>query len=188
MKKKYIWLFIVSALFFCTILTSIIYGYTKNTRDYNVKQLGKSENNTEVIQTSTNNEIKVSPNARVFQKQYYKHCGHTIEDSFTVPEELINKTRGEIEKYYYGWTIESFTNKEIHLFRESFGICDEHYVVKDTNGNLSVYRKTDKGEDELYLCTEIITKYLPEEDYNKLENGINIIGKENLYSLLQDYE
>ena len=36
--------------------------------------------------------------------------------------------------------------------------------------------------------TEILTKYLSEEDQIILKNGINVVGKKDLESLLEDFE
>ena len=45
-----------------------------------------------------------------------------------------------------------------------------------------------EGKDVMYKMVEYSTKYLPEEDREKLKKGIGIVGKENLSALLEDYE
>ena len=189
MRKKYIILFAIFIFLFILVLTSIIYGYEKSKKHYGYKKQDTiNKVNEVVVQTASNDGIKISPNAKVHQKQFYKKCGHTVEEIFSAPEQIINKNKAEVEKYYYGWKIEQISNKEIFLYKENYGICQEHYVVKDLDGTLMVYKKNENDDEELYLRTQINSKYLPEDDYNRLKNGICIIGKENLYSLLEDYE
>ena len=42
--------------------------------------------------------------------------------------------------------------------------------------------------EELYETTSVYIEYLPEKDQQELQNKIEIIGKENLYALLENYE
>jgi len=67
-------------------------------------------------------------------------------------------------------------------------MCNEHYIVKSVDGMINVYNKNESNEENLVYETKIFTKYLPKEDQTKLKEGINIIGKENLSSLIEDYE
>ena len=68
------------------------------------------------------------------------------------------------------------------------GICDEHYLLKENNGYIAIYRKDNEGKEKLKETTQIVTTYLPETDRQSLKNGIEIIGKENLSLTLEDYE
>ena len=144
--------------------------------------------NNDVISTTSNEEVVVLPNAKIILKQFYKGCGHTVEEELSVPEEVVNMNEAEVKKYYFGWDIKKFSGTEIIIYRENVDICGEHYLVKDVDGVINVYRKNDRNEEILVTSTDIITKYLPAEDCEKLINGINIIGKENLSTLLEDYE
>ena len=44
------------------------------------------------------------------------------------------------------------------------------------------------GEEELYEATNIYLEYLPEKDKKELENKIEVIGRENLNALLENYD
>lgn len=68
------------------------------------------------------------------------------------------------------------------------GLCDEHYIVKENNGFISIYTVDKEGIHKLKENTEISTMYLPEQDLENLKVGINIVGKMNLYGFLEDYE
>lgn len=141
-----------------------------------------------IVTTSNSEKDKVSPNAILIMKQYYKGCGHTIDEKYDVPKDIVNMTEEEVEKYYSDWTVSSFSEEKIEIYKENSGICDEHYTVKDTNGYITIYSKGNSGEEKLIQTTEILTKYLPDEDKARLKNGVNIVGKQDLSSFLEDFE
>ena len=191
-NKRIIFISIILGCIFSSIVGLGFYRYTQRKTVSNgivIKQLASSEENVEndIVQT-TSNEEKVTPTARIIMKQYYKKCGHTTENEFSVPEDIINMTKKQVEKYYFGWSIDNFSSQEITVSKENSGICDEHYIVKDIDGLINVYCLNNDNEESLVYSTEIETKYLPTEDRGKLENGIRIVGKDNLSALLEDYE
>ena len=67
-------------------------------------------------------------------------------------------------------------------------MCPEHYKIGVAEGVINIYRKDEDGEEELYEMTNISLEYLPEEEKIKLENGIEIIGEEELNSVLEILE
>ena len=46
----------------------------------------------------------------------------------------------------------------------------------------------EEGEEELYETTNIYLEYLPEEDQQEIEKKIEVIGRENLNALLENYD
>ena len=151
------------------------------------------ENNTELnnnfntIETS-NTEDKISPNAILIKKEYFKACDHLIREVEDIPEELINGTQEDVEKMYSDWEIEDYNNNEITLYKEENGNCGEHYFVQDHYGVIGIYTVNENDEKTLKEDTEISTKYLPEADLEKLQEGIEIVGKTKLVEFLEDYE
>ncbi|MBR6033713.1 MAG: BofC C-terminal domain-containing protein [Clostridia bacterium] len=141
----------------------------------------------ELIQTNWT-EKKVSPNATFIYKLSYKKCGHTIKKYDTAPQITVNNTKEELEKIYSDWTIESFSNNEVVLSKTEEGMCDEHYVLKNEEGQVAIYTIKENGEENVLERTGIIIKYLPEEDQKKLKEGIRIDGHEELNRYLEDYE
>ena len=127
----------------------------------NNKQLNNETNANVAIETSSI-DMKVSPNAIIIQKRYYKSCDHLIKEVVDVPEDLINK--------------------------EFDGICNEHYVIKEHDGVIGIYTENNEGIQEWQEDTEISTKYLPDTDLEQFKIGTKIVGKNNLYSFLEDYE
>lgn len=130
----------------------------------------------DIIETSVSDE-KVSPNATLIIKKHYKKCGHTTEDYASVPEEVVNKTEDEVKKIYSDWKIERFSENELVLYKELTGICKEHYILKEHNGVIGIYTLNDSDEKIFQEDTSIATEYLPEEDFIRIQEGIEAIRK-----------
>ena len=145
------------------------------------------ENDIDEIKVSET-ETKVSPNAELVIKKYYKECGHTTEEKRDVANDMVNKTQEEIEKLYPDYKVESFFNNKIVLIKEEEGQCDEHYIIRDENSNIMIYKILSDGKEEIYQNTGISTEYLPETDKISLRDGIKVFGRENLNSIIEDFE
>lgn len=139
------------------------------------------------VETSSAEDV-ISPNAIIIEKVYYNSCDHLKKVQKDIPEELVNKTEEEIEQIYGGWDIEKFSPTEIIVYKEMSGNCGEHYFVQNHNGVIGIYTVDEYGVKKLKEDTEISTQYLPEEDIQKLNAGVEIIGYTKLTEFLQDFE
>ena len=148
----------------------------------------REEINKELAMTSTLGEDKISPNAVIYFKTYYTECKHTTTETVDIPEELVNKTREEVAEKYKDWDIGEFTNQEITLYCEQQDICPEHYVIREKDGYIAIYQIGENGTETLKEMTGIVTNYLPETDILRLEEGIKVVGKEELNATIEDYE
>lgn len=146
-----------------------------------------STNNLNIVETNTN-EIRISPNAFITFKEVYSKCGHTTEEFVEVPKEFVNLTENELKEKYKEWTVEKFTDTDIILKKEVDGSCNEHYIVKDVNGVVTVYQVLEDGTQKEYLVTDIATEYLTDTDKISMEKGIEVNGKQNLNQLIENYE
>lgn len=199
MKKISIILFVSSiAIIFSAVFGWMIYEVTKInkaekqkiavTQDtINDECTEFAEKQESVIQTMAN-EDKVSPNAIIIFKTYYNACKHTKQDTEETSQELVNMSRQELQEYYKDWKLKGFSNSEIVLYKEIEGFCDEHYKLKSKDGNVSIYKLNENGQEVWEADTDINVEFLPEEDRLKIENGLEIIGKENLNKIIEDFE
>ena len=146
-----------------------------------------TENNTNMVETNANEE-RISPNAFITFKQTYKKCGHTTSEFVEVPQEFVNLSENELKERYTDWTVEKFTDTDIILSKEVEGSCNEHYVVRDVDGTVTVFHILEDGTEEEYMITDIATEYLTDTDKIEMEKGIKINGKQNLNQLIEDYE
>lgn len=144
------------------------------------------ESNTLVKETSSEGE-KISPNCSIIFRRHYNDCGHTLEQYSSVPTELVNKTKEDLQEQYQGWTIEEFSRNQIVLYRDFDSECGEHYILREKDGKVAVYLKTGDTE-ELVEETDIATEFLTETDRIELQNGIEANGRVELNQLIEDYE
>ena len=78
-------------------------------------------------------------------------------------------TEDELAEELPDWQIEEFSENRIVLYQEQDGECNEHYIVRDKDGQVVIYQKTENGEEEIEV-TDISTEYLPETDKIQMEN------------------
>ena len=141
----------------------------------------------EEIET-TSQEEKISPNCLVVLKKYYEECNHTINEYVDVPQDLVNGTEEDLKKEYPYWQIEKYSSSEIILYKEFNSNCGQHFVVKEDEGKITVYKINENNEEEIYEKTEISVEYLSETDKSKISEGIRVNGIEELNQLLEDFE
>lgn len=146
-----------------------------------------NSDNQNVIETNVK-EVRISPNAFITFKETYEGCGHTTVDFVEVPEDFVNLSEEELKDKYSDWNIEKFTDTDIILSKDFEGSCDEHFIVKDVNGVVTVFKIKEDGTEEEYQTTDIATEYLTDTDKIEMENGIRVNGKQNLNQLIEDYE
>lgn len=141
----------------------------------------------EIVPTNTE-QLKVSPNCKIILIKHYKGCNHEINEYIKVSERLVNLTKEELQNEYKNWDIKEFTNDNITLYKEFEGICGEHYILKDEDGKIVIYKTLENGKEEMYERTDISIDYLPIKDKESIQNGLEINGKEKLNQVIESFE
>ena len=194
MKKIAIYcilIFFISAVIGFSI-AKIFYNQPKKLQENST--IGMEETSEEISKVQDNtlltdsDEEKVSPNAHFALKKYYNQCGHFKLEAATLPQDIVNLTRSELEKYYEDWDVEEFSSKNIVLVKEINSLCDEHFIIKLGKEYIEIHHVEPNGETTLYKTTEVSKEYLAEEDIEKLKKGIYVFGKGKLNSVIEDYE
>ncbi len=134
-------------------------------------------------------ETKITPNTKITEKIYYTECNHLIVKDEKPNEEFINLNEEEFKTKMAGYDIQKFTTEEVIIYKKIDDFCNEHYLIKDDEGHLGIY-KLDKNEKvkDLFELTEIPTDFLPEEDKEKIKNGLRVDTKEELSKIIEDFE
>ena len=193
---------IITMICIIVVLVGIIAGvmyFTPNTKtegnilneaniENKIQENISIENTSNTQEANFKEEEKISPNCEVIKNIYYKGCEHTKSIYSNIEEEFVNLNKEELQKKLPDWEIEKFSENKIVLYKAQDGECGEHYIVKDKDGQVVIYRKTKEGKEELIETTDISTEYLPETDKMEIEKGIEINGKQALYQLIEDYE
>lgn len=151
-----------------------------------VEEWEEMQNTQNSINTNSSEE-KLSPNCSFTFQKHYLLCDHTSNEYENIPEELVNCTQKEVEEKYPEWKIEKFASNEVILSKDFEGECGEHYVLRNVDGNVVVFRIVN-GIEEEYEKTEIAVDYLTETDKISFENGLKVYGKQNLSQILEDFE
>lgn len=148
-------------------------------------RIQKEEEN--ILETASAEE-KVSPNAMFQKRIYYTMCDHLMQEEEKVAIEDVNCTKDEIEAKYKGWKVENFSPERIEIYQEVSKNCPQHFRLREDSGVIVIDQADEKGKYHEVEQTEINTKYLSEEDQEKLSVGILIVGENKLNSTLEDYE
>lgn len=151
-----------------------------------VEEWEEMQNDLNTIDT-TANDVKLSPNCSFTFQKHYLVCDHTAIEYTNIPQEAVNKTEEELQQEYSDWKVEKFTENEVILSKDFEGECGEHYVLKNVDGNIVVF-KIVNGIEEEYEKTDISVDYMTETDKISFENGLKVYGKQNLSQILEDFE
>lgn len=194
MKNKIIF---VICIFFIIVLGVLAgnYLYKYNTSVEKISSTNNLQENiienkiriSDTIQTSTS-KVKTTPNTLMIFKTYYTKCKHYINSYEDIDASAVNLTQEEIKEKYKGWKIEQFSEEQILLEREEEEYCNEHYKLKLEDGKVYIYIIDSNNNSTKWKDTEITSEFLTEEDILRLKEGITVYGKENLSSVLEDYE
>lgn len=193
-KKKYI-IYNILAITILSVIAGVLIIRLENKNDNEIsiamekitdECIDEAEELEELIASSA--EQKLSPNAELVIQKHYKGCGHYVNEHAQILPEMVNKTQEEIENEYKDLNIQSFDTKQLIIEKEETGYCGEHYVLREEEGMVTVYLVDENDKEKLYERTSISTQYLTQTDLLNLKNGIRIYGRENLNSMLEDYE
>ncbi len=155
-------------------------------QDVVIRNTQEEKKNDEFVEANAE-ETKLSPYAKMIIEKKFTKCGHSKVEVIDIPDELINMTEKEVKEKYKNWEIRSFNSKEVSLFREIVANCDDHFVVKEKDGYLAVYKNITDDTLNLHEVTDIDISNLPSGDIKSIEEGIAVYGKDELSSLLEDF-
>lgn len=157
-------------------------------QDIVMKEVQKNQDEEyDATEATSYNEEKISPYAKITIEKYYKQCKHTTVEIYDVPKELVNLTKEELKNRYKSWEVKKFEAKDVHIFREIDANCSSHFVLKEKDGYLVVYKAISNNMNELDEVTDIEFASLKEEDKLAIETGIKVYGKEELSSIIEDF-
>lgn len=205
MKKTWIIVLVVVVVIIVGIILGLsIYGKNKTSKnniveneikevsekitDDCVEEYKKIQEEAKAEIETTSNEEKISPNCLITLKRHYNECQHTINEYIDIPKDLVNKTQEDLKKEYQNWEIEKYSNTQIVLYKEFDSSCGQHFILRNDNGKITVYRINENNEEEIYQKTEIAIDYLTEADKVEIQNGIKVNGIEELNQLIEDFE
>lgn len=190
--KKYIAIILGLALIISFILGLYLYKLNNVQKEIayeepkNPKEEIKKVNNTKPANSF---ESKTTPKTKIIKKIYYTDCKHLVQEEEKISNKLINKSESELQIEFMGWQIQKFTENEVIIYKEVNDFCDEHYVLKNIEGQIIVYKLDQYGKiRETVKETGIQTKYLSDIDIENLNSGITVYGNNELSQRIEDFE
>ena len=132
-------------------------------------------------------EEKISPKAKLIIKKIFSKCLHSTVSIINMPEGLINLTERELKKKYDGWEIEKFSSDEVIISREFDAYCEDHFVIKEDEGEVAIFREVTEDKLNFMETLEVNLEMLTEQDKEYLKEGIRVYGKSELGSVIEDF-
>ncbi len=191
--KNYIYLFLFGLLMFLLTFVVAFYFFDETHEEVISEGIEKARTFNKISETNITKETsyeeeKIGINTKLVIEEIYSKCNHKKEVISQVDNEMINLTEDEFIKKYSNFTLKDFSKEEIKVEEKVNGICDEHYVIRLGEDFIEVFKLNNNEEEELYLVTNISKDYLADSDIQKLKKGIEVYGKGNINSKLEDYE
>ena len=143
--------------------------------------------NTDVVVTSYS-KFKISPNTKLIFETIYNKCKHKEIKEEIASKEIVNFNEEELKNKYKDYEIKQFSVERVILYREIDEYCGKHFILKEKEGVVAIYKIKNDGSEELMDLTDISVQYLPETDKLNLKDGIKIYGVDNLDKTLEDFE
>lgn len=133
---------------------------------------------------------KVTPSTALQFTTLYSHpkCGHKITEEKKADDKLINMAEEDLEDYYKEWDIVSFSQREVILFRElKNSLCTDHYMLKDQDGKIAIFKMGNDGEWKIKETTPIVISSLRAKERDDLKSGIILRDEEEVNRYLEHF-
>ena len=124
----------------------------------------------------TNNKKIIEDNQKSTVQDYTNQAN--LADNSYVTDDCIDEWKD------YAKTVEEELKQASNISEDE----NTKYTIKNENDYVTIYKIEENGEEALFKTTTINTKYLTDEDLEILDQGIEIIGREELNRLLEDFE
>ncbi|MDO5557299.1 MAG: BofC C-terminal domain-containing protein [Clostridia bacterium] len=188
MKKGSI-VFIIILILLGSCSGIILYKFTNRESKEKVAILAQKDDEKDMnLEVSSIPEETISPNASIIKEIEYGGCEHTKVEKIDVPKDIVNLNETEFRNFYDDWELLNFSSNEIKLYKKELGLCGEHFVIRDDNGYVCIFKLDENGNEVLIEKTQVAVEYLPEIDYQKVKKGINVVGMQELNTILEDFE
>ncbi len=129
----------------------------------------------------------ITPSTKIVYHYYYSEDGRTETIEEEPPYFLVGETKEGLIQSFPEWDIESFTTAEVVMKKTIEGKSAEYYIVGDYEGYVAVFYEKEVNGESLKEITDMPMSALPEEEQQKLKNGIHVAGNDALNKILEDY-
>jgi len=92
---------------------------------------------------------------------------------------FFEKSGEELEQRFPDWEIQRFTPNEIVLYKEVNGFCNEHFLLKEEDGYIAIYKLDDNNNAEFFQTTEIYARVSRKQKDEAIANAYRDVGIKN---------
>jgi hypothetical protein len=132
---------------------------------------------------------RVEAGCELIQQMSYSRCGHNVDRRTPLPQELVGKSRQDVESAYDGWQVTEFLPKRITMARLFPLYCAQHVVLMpDESGVLGVFEN--KYGDAMAFVRSLETSLdsLPESVQEEVRLGKGFDTLADLEQWLENVE
>lgn len=120
---------------------------------------------------------------------YYKNSDNKTENENIIQNQIELSSQYVTDECTNEWKDYSLTvQEEIREASQNLSDKDKTYIAKAEDDYIKIYYINNKNEEILYKVTDIAVQYLGKDDVEKLKQGIQVKGMQELNQLLEDFE
>lgn len=182
--------FVLLVVVFCSFMY-IAYEQTSTPQSVQQEELIElrleDRPNVEIVEASVVSPTVIKDGGEVVYQYHYIFDSATKEVIEKTPTYLVGSTRNQIEQIFPDWQVFLFSEDKLILRKSVEAKSDEVYCLGTVDGYIGIFNENDRKEMKLQEKTEIPISTFSESDQNRLLEGINVMGEENLVKLLADF-
>lgn len=173
---------VVTGIFaLCAVAVLMIAGLTPARSVTDAPQL--------LAQADTSSTVTLAGDCVLLQHMTFVPCGHEITRREALPNDLVGKTRTELEDAYDLWRVTSFETHEVRMEQQLSMYCPEHLVLMpDESGLLCVWQNTYGDALSLQRELQLPISDFDDETQSLLRSGLGFDSDEALSSWLENAE
>ncbi|NMA95475.1 MAG: hypothetical protein GX974_05505 [Clostridiales bacterium] len=124
----------------------------------------------------------------IYKNYNYKACGHSHMIEETISYEDIGLDEEKFSNKYPAWTLDEFGSDIIIMKRTLDGYCPKHFILKDLDGMITIYKPDTDGNLGIIKQTDIAIEYLPYELQTWMQNGLAVDSLQDIENMIEDLD
>ncbi len=132
---------------------------------------------------------RVETGCELIQQLTYSRCGHDVTRRTPLPQELVGKSRQDVETAYEGWQVTEFLPKRVTMAKLFDMFCANHVVVMpDESGVLGVFQNKYGDAMAFVQSLQLPLGTLPDSMQEEVRQGKGFDSLEDVEEWLENIE
>lgn len=131
---------------------------------------------------------RTEPQSKLYFERFYTKCGDLLTEETHMAYTHAGKTREDMLLAYPTWKLTEFAKDKVVFRKDIDGYCPMHYIIKNNNGYLAVYRSL-KETGELYIENELDIRFdwLDSRTQQEIRKGLVVDTAEEVEKLVENW-